>query len=166
MPLPKLNTTKHFGLEHKGRSAADKHLHALHACLYVMWRKSSDRQAVLKKQQAARTAQLANQNETAATAAAAALAKVSTADSYPKEAQADRLNTCLQILEALLSESSERRAALEGRQAARAAQLLARQEHMAAAAQARREERLQLIGHLSPVPKPVTRKEELDQLRR
>ncbi|DBA96423.1 TPA: hypothetical protein ACH3X1_015319 [Trebouxia sp. C0004] len=73
-----------------------------------------------------------------------------------------------QILEALLSESSERRAALEARQAARAAQLLARQEQMAAAAQARREERLQRTGqgHLSPVPKPVTRKEELDQLRR
>ena len=74
----------------------------------------------------------------------------------------------LQILEALLNESSERRAALEARQAARAAQLLARQEQMAAAAQARREERLQRIGqgHLSPAPKPVTRKEELDQLRR
>ncbi|KAA6428312.1 MAG: hypothetical protein FRX49_01908, partial [Trebouxia sp. A1-2] len=73
-----------------------------------------------------------------------------------------------QILEALLNESSERRAALEARQAARAAQLLARQERMAAAAQARREERLQRIGqgHLSPAPKPVTRKEELDQLRR
>ncbi len=39
---------------------------------------------------------------------------------------------------------------------------------MAAAAQARREERLQRMGqgHLSPVPKPVTRKDELDQLRR
>jgi len=74
----------------------------------------------------------------------------------------------LQILEALLNESSERRADLEARQAARAAQLLARQEQMAAAAQARREERLQRMGqgHLSPVPKPVTRKEELDQLRR
>lgn len=74
----------------------------------------------------------------------------------------------VQILEALLNESSERRAALEARQAARAAQLLARQERMAAAAQARREERLQRIGqgHLSPAPKPVTRKEELDQLRR
>jgi len=74
----------------------------------------------------------------------------------------------VQILEALLNESSERRAALEARQTARAAQLLARQEQMAAAAQARREERLQWMGqgHLSPVPKPVTRKEELDQLRR
>jgi len=74
----------------------------------------------------------------------------------------------LQILEALLNESSERRADLEARQAARAAQLLARQEQMAAAAQARREERLQRMGqgHLSPAPKPVTRKEELDQLRR
>ncbi len=72
----------------------------------------------------------------------------------------------MQILEALLSESSERRAALEERQAARAAQLVARQEQMAAAAEARRQERLQLIGHLSPVPKPVTRKEELDQLRK
>jgi len=74
----------------------------------------------------------------------------------------------VQILEALLNESSERRADLEARQAARAAQLLARQEQMAAAAQARREERLQRMGqgHLSPAPKPVTHKEELDQLRR
>ena len=72
----------------------------------------------------------------------------------------------LQLLEALLRESSERRAALEGRQAARAAQLVARQEHMAAAAQARRQERLQLMGHLAPAPKPVTGKEELEQLRK
>lgn len=79
---------------------------------------------------------------------------------------ADTLPVCWQILEALLNESSERRAALEDRQSARAAQLLARQQQMAAAAQARREERLQRIGHLSPVPKPVTSKEELDQLRR
>ena len=75
----------------------------------------------------------------------------------------DRL---LQLLEALLSESSERRAALEARQAARAAQLQARQDQMAAAAQARREERLQVMGHLAPAPQPVTRKEELEQLLR
>ena len=72
----------------------------------------------------------------------------------------------MQLLEALLNESGERRAALEARQAARAAQLLARQEQMAAAAQARREERLQLMGHLAPAPKPVTHKEELEQLRK
>lgn len=72
----------------------------------------------------------------------------------------------MQLLEALLSESSDRRAALEARQAARAAQLLARQDQMAAAAQARREERLQLMPHLAPAPKPVTRKEELEQLRK
>lgn len=79
----------------------------------------------------------------------------------------NRLALCLvQLLEALLSESGERRADLEARQAARAAQLLARQEQMAAAAQARREERLQLMGHLAPVPKPVTHKEELEQLRK
>lgn len=72
----------------------------------------------------------------------------------------------MQLLEALLNESSERRAALEARQAARAAQLLARQEQMAAAAQARREERLQLMGRLAPAPKPVTHKEELEQLRK
>ena len=70
----------------------------------------------------------------------------------------------LQMLEALLDESSERRAALEARQAARAAQLVARQEQMAAAAEARRTERLQHIGHLPPAPKPTTRKEELQQL--
>ena len=35
---------------------------------------------------------------------------------------------------------------------------------MAAAADARRRERLQHIGHLPPVPKPATRKEELQQL--
>lgn len=68
------------------------------------------------------------------------------------------------MLEALLNESSERRAALEARQAARAAQLLARQEQMAAAADARRKERLQHIGHLPPVPKPATRKDEIQQL--
>lgn len=68
------------------------------------------------------------------------------------------------MLEALLNESSERRAALEARRAARAAQLLARQEQMAAAAEARRRERLQHIGHLPPVPKPATHKEELQQL--
>lgn len=72
----------------------------------------------------------------------------------------------MQLLEALLNESSERRAALEAQQAARAAQLLTRQEQMAAAAQARRDERLQLIGHLAPTPKPVTHKEELEQLRK
>lgn len=74
----------------------------------------------------------------------------------------------MQLLEALLNESSERRAALEARQGARAAQLLARQEQMAAAAQARREERLQLMGqgHLAPAPKPVTHQDELRQLRK
>ena len=72
----------------------------------------------------------------------------------------------VQILETLLSESSERRAALEERQAARTAQLLARQEQMAAAAEARRQERMQFIGHLAPVPKPVTHKKELEQLRK
>ena len=70
------------------------------------------------------------------------------------------------MLEALLSESSERRAALEARQAARAAQLLARQDQMAAAADVRRRERLQHIGHLPPVPKPATRKEEVQQLQK
>ena len=70
------------------------------------------------------------------------------------------------MLEALLNESSQRRVLLEQQQAARAAQLMVRQQLMAAAAQARRQERLQLIGHLAPAPKPVTSKEELDQLRK